>query len=330
MGGGVAVFDSRDELQWLIDRCLSSRSAQSIETTWRKKNGSRIVVRLVAAATSAGCIDLAAEDITNVRALEEKLRHAQRLEAVARYASEVAGTCENLLRDVEHAGPQWLSLIENASTRHQGERLLADVIRVAGFLRQLAEYGGKQKQALPLVDVNSVLRDLASVLKRVAGDHIELVLPNGSKPLNLDVETEQVERIFVNIAAYARARMPLGGRLLIDVAPALVDREFAEKYPSVRPGAHVLFTVTEVKGPALSTAAGILGSNGHDGHDTPGVDLGMLQSLVANCGGHLWIAAEPSGDMILKIHLPRRALDDRAATSGPARWISRLAAATRH
>jgi len=330
VSGGVAVFDSSDDLRWLIDRCLSSRSAQSIETTWKKKDGSRIVVRLVAAATSAGCVDLAAEDITNVRELEEKLRHAQRLEAVARYASEVAGTCETLLRDVEHAGPQWLSLIENDSTRQQGERLLADVIRVSAFLRQLAEYGGKQKQALPLVEVNSVLRDLASVLKRVAGDDIELVLPKGWKPLNLDVETEHVERIFVNIAAYARARMPHGGRLLIDVATVLVDRQFTEKYPSVRPGAHVLFTVTEVKGPALSPAAGILGSNGPDGHDTPGVDLGMLQSLVVNCGGHLWIAAEPSGDMILKIHLPRRALDERAATTGPARWISRLAAATRH
>ncbi|HUL73596.1 MAG TPA: hypothetical protein VLT86_10875 [Vicinamibacterales bacterium] len=330
VSGGVGVFDAGDELQWLIDRCLSSRSTQSIETTWRKKDGSRIVVRIVAAATSAGCVDLAAEDITTVRALEEKLRHAQRLEAVARYASEVAGTCENLLRDVEHAGPQWLSLIENPSARQQGERLLADVIRVSGFLRQLAEYGGKQKQALPLVDVNSVLRDLASVLKRVAGDHIELVLPKGSKPLNLDVETEHVERIFVNIAAYARARMPLGGRLLIDVAPALIDRQFTEKYPSVRPGAHVLFTVTEVKGPASSPAAGLPGSAGPNGHDKPGVDLGMLQSLVSNCGGHLWIAAEPSGDMILKIHLPRRALDDRAATSGAARWISRLAAVTRH
>jgi hypothetical protein len=42
------------------------------------------------------------------------------------------------------------------------------------------------------------------------------------------------------------------------------------------------------------------------------------------------IAAEPSGDMILKIPLPCRALDDRAATTAPARWISRLAAATRH
>ncbi|HKW02411.1 MAG TPA: PAS domain S-box protein [Vicinamibacterales bacterium] len=330
--GGLAVFDSPDELQWLIDRCKSSRSAQSIESTWRKKDGSRIVVRLVAVGAPSGSIDLAAEDITHVKALEEKLRHAQRLEAVARYASEVAGTCENLLRDVEHAGPQWLSLIENTSTRHQGERLLADVVRVSGFLRQLAEYGGKQKQAVPFADVNSVLRDLTSVLKRVAGDgiEIELVQPKESKPLNLDVETEHVERIFVNIAAYARARMPLGGRLLIDVAPVVVDREFSDRYPSVRPGAHVLFTVTEVKGSALPTAAGILGGNGAAGHDTPGVDLGMLQSLVANCGGHLWISAEPSGDMILKIHLPRRALDDRAPASGPARWISRLAGATRH
>lgn len=326
---GAAVFETADELRWLISRCLSSRSAQSIETTWQKRDGSRIVVRLVAAATPDRSIDLAVEDITEVRALEERLRHAQRLEAVARYASEVAGTCESLLRDVKQAGPQWLSRIDNDSVRHQGERLLSDVNRVSGFLRQLAEYGGKQKQALPLVDVNSVLRDLAAVLKRVAGDHFELILPKDSTPLNLDVEAEQVERILVNVAAYARMRMPLGGRLLIDIAPALLDHEFAERYPSVRPGAHVLFTVTEMKGPTPVANADVLDSDGAEVHDGPGVDLGVLQSLVANCGGHLWIAAEPSGDMVLKIHLPRRALDDRAGARGPARWIGRLVAASR-
>src|SRR5262249_36709866 len=90
-GGNFAasVFTSGDELQWLIDRCRSSRTAQSIETTWAKKDGSRIIVRLVATGASDGGIDLAAEDVTAVKALEERLNHAQRLESVARLASEV-------------------------------------------------------------------------------------------------------------------------------------------------------------------------------------------------------------------------------------------------
>jgi hypothetical protein len=34
------------------------------------------------------------------------------------------------------------------------------------------------------------------------------------------------------------------------------------------------------------------------------VDLGTLQELVAECGGHLWMTVEPAGDMVVKIRLP--------------------------
>src|SRR5262249_34191844 len=201
-------------------------------------------------------IDLAAEDVTAVKALEERLNHAQRLESVARLASEVAVTCENLVDGVKHGVEQWLSKIDDDGLRYEGERLIADIKPAGGSLRQLTLCSDKQKQAAPRVAADTVLQDLATVLKRVAGDHIAFVLPKDSKPLNLDVDAEHVERIFVNVAAYARQRMPFGGRLLIEIVPALVDREFAEKYPNVRPGAHVLFTVTEQRSPNPSPLDG--------------------------------------------------------------------------
>jgi hypothetical protein len=142
--------------------------------------------------------------------------------------------------------------------------------------------------------------------------------------------------MLVNVAAYGRERMPLGGRLTIDVDSVVVDREFVAKHPHVRPGEHVLLIVNEQRrvvrpaaaerapeqpaSPAASTFSG----------DSPGVDLGALQALVSECGGYLWMRAEPPGDMELKIHLPRRALDRSEATasalpSGPgrSRWIRR-------
>ena len=73
-------------------------------------------------------------------------------------------------------------------------------------------------------------------------------MPKTSSPYNLDVEMERFERILVNVAAYGRERMPFGGRLMIEVSAVVVDRTFVEKYPNVRPGAHVLLTVTEKKG----------------------------------------------------------------------------------
>jgi len=327
-----AVFESGDELQWIVDRCLASRSIESIETTWRKHDGSRIIVLLVAVPAAADAVDLVAEDITRVRVLEEKLRNSQRMEAVARYGSEIAVTCHTLLRHVKQEGQQWLARMESDTTRYQGELLLDEVTRAAGFLGQFAAYGNEQKNIQDLVDVNNLLRDLEPVLKRVAGDNIEVVLPKPGPPLNLEVEARRVERMLINVAAFGRERMPLGGRLMIDVDPVVVDREFVTKYPNVRPGAHVLLTVHEVRGGASPDFSAAIRTHPADtsataaaATDNPGVDLGTLQALVSDCGGHLWMMAEPSGNMVLKIHLPRRVLDRSEPVMPPVRprWIRR-------
>jgi PAS domain S-box-containing protein len=330
-----SVFESGEELRWLVDRCLASGSTESIETRWIRKDGSRVIVRVLAVSSAPESVDLVVQDITAVLVLEEKLRYSQRMESVARYASEVAVTCDNLLRHVEQEGQQWLGRIDSDTARYHAQLLLDEVTRAAAFLRQLAVYGNEQQNAAELVDVNEVLRDLEPVLSRVAGGNIDLVLPKTSTPLNLDVDAERLERMLVNVAAYGRERMPSGGRLMIEVTPVTVDRTFVARYPNVRPGAHVLLTVNEVRSkaqPTLPADGGPPSGAGASGpaSDHPGVDLGALQALVSDCGGHLWMNAEPPGDMELKIHLPRRVLD-RPEPHTPvkqpvlARWISRVA-----
>ena len=125
----------------LIDRCLETGAAEPLETIWKKKNGARFVVRLRAVPSASGQIDVAAEDLTNYRELEEKLRRSERMEAVGRLASEVAATCDNLLRDVRQDGQTWLAaMTDDSPMRQQGELLLNDVTRAASFLRQLDVY----------------------------------------------------------------------------------------------------------------------------------------------------------------------------------------------
>jgi hypothetical protein len=294
-----------------------------------------MIVRLRVVATSAEGIDLAAEDITSVRSLEERLRNAQRLEAVARYASEVAASCDTLLRDVRQEAQEWLTTLSSGAPRYHGELILDEIDKATGLLRQLSIYGQQQTNAADLVNVTTVLRDLEPVLRRVAGGDIELTLPQTSMPLHVDVEAERIERILVNVAAYARGRMAGSGRLIFDVASVMMDRAFFEKYPNVRPGAHVLLTITEIRGEARPGATALaLGASETPSTPHPtSVDLGTLQSLVTDCGGHLWLTMEPQGEMVLKIHLPRRALDaldpPAAPKPGRTRWIERLAGVRR-
>jgi signal transduction histidine kinase len=250
------------------------------------------------------------------------------MEAVGRLASEVAVTCDNLLRDVSRGGQQWLAAVDSDTPlRHQGELLLGEVTRAASLLRQFAVYGNQQIGAAKPVSVHRVLHDLEPVLKRVVGHDIELVLPKSSGRVDVDVEAERVERVLVNVASYARDRMLHGGRMKVDLATTVVDRGFIARYPHVRPGAHVLITVTEIPGdvrPAspIELRAEPAAVDAGRSADKPGVDLGVLMRLIGECGGHLWMAAEPRGNMTLKIHLPKRLPDDvdpEAALARPER-----------
>ena len=298
-----AAFDTAGDLGWLLEHARTTRKTETVETQWKSRDGRRLVVRLQAFATATGSIEIVAEDVTDVRALEDRLRQAQRMEAVGRLAGEVAVTCDALLGDVARDAQQWLGRIggDDAMRRH-AERLLTDVTRAAGFLRQLGMYGDEQVRALEPVSAQRVLRDLAPVLKRLVGDEIALVLPKSAGSFNVDVDAARLERVLINVAGYARERIPAGGQVRIDLATTAVGRKFVARYSNVRPGDHVLITVTEI--PA---AAELRGDRDRSPRSSgkPGVDLSVLVALIASCGGHLWLEAQPAGNMVVKIHLPK-------------------------
>ena len=235
-------------------------------------------------------------------------------------------TCDTLLRDVTQGGQQWLAGFESDTRlRQQGELLLGDVTRAAGYLRQFVVYGHKQISNVEPVSVQGLLRDMKPVLKRVLGDDIVLMLPKTTDRFDVDVDAEPVERILVNVANYARERMSRGGRVKIQLETRVVERRFLDSHPKVRPGGHVLITITEIQGatwPALpiqlSAPGAARAETTPSESDKPGMDLGTLIELISDLGGHLWMSAEPAGNMTLQIHLPKRTGDGVVERSGPA------------
>ena len=250
-----------------------------------------------------------------VRRTKEDLRHGRRMESVGRLAQEVAATCDTLLRHMSQSGEQWLAAVSNDPVlRERAEQLVADVTQVTNLLQRLNAYGHEQVEALEPVDLSSVLGNLEPVLRRIAGNDIDLILPKTIPSYSVDVDRARVERVLVNVASYARERMPHGGRLKIDLASAEVDRDFLQRFPNVRPGRHVIATITEERSTSAPSA----------GHATappksakPAMDFSHLVRLLGDCGGHLWVTAEPTGNMTLKIHLPLRS-SDRATGTEPS------------
>jgi hypothetical protein len=310
----ASVFESPNDLSWLLERCVGGSTKESIETTLRRKDGARLFVRLSARASAADVVEIVAEDFTRLRVLQDRLVQSARMEAVGRLASEVGLSCGKLLDGVRENAQRWLVGDEGTPASRQHRQLLLDELaRVDGYLQQLVAYGDTQRRTPAQVDLPTVVRNLAPVLKQVAGGHVDVCLPAKSSSLTVDTEAERVERLLVNLAAYGRERMPLGGRLTIEVGTSIGDHQFTAKYPNVRPGPHALITVREAERANRPDALEQLRHAPRAPHDSratvgprAGIELGTIQGLVGECGGHLWMKVEPLGGIVAKIRLPLR------------------------
>ena len=302
------LFESSNELAWLIERSASSEEPASIECTRRKVDESRLMLRLRATA-APDAIHIVVEDLTSNWMLQEKLNRAQQMEAVGRMAAEVALTCVSFLQDATNHGRRLIATLEDGSeARRSSEHMIGGVDRVAASLRQLARYADDQVTNLEPVDLHRVMRDLEPILQELAGDDVQVVLPEQPAqelpPFNVDLTAQRVERLLVNLARYSRGRIASGGRMVFEIASTTVDGQFVAKNPNVRRGAHVLLTVTQ-DGTEASTAGG--NGSGPTVFGTAGGDLSALHGLVRHCGGHLWMDTETTGETKIKIHLPLRA-----------------------
>jgi hypothetical protein len=295
------------DLGWLLERAQATRKAETVETQWTTRERRTAIVRLQALVTSDGAIDIVAEDVTAIRELEGRLRQAQKMEAVGRLATEVAFTCDAVLGDVVREARDSMNWLESAAVRIPIDRMMEELTRARGLLRRLDSYGDEQKRALEPVSAQRVLQDLAPVLRRLVGERISLELPKASGRFPVDVDAERLERVLTNVAGYARQRMPTGGQVKIDLATIAIGRRFAAGHSNVRAGEHVLITVTE-----LPTARALEADAPRNArpNDAAGMELGVLVDLISSCGGHLWLEAQPAGNMVVKIHLPKLAIKE--------------------
>ena len=89
----------------------------------------------------------------------------------------------------------------------------------------------------------------------------------------------------------------------------------------------MLITITEVQGavwPVLPVHLPIGRSAPSDApRAKPGMDLGPLVALIGDSGGHLWMSAEPAGNVTLQIHLPQRIQDEIVDADTTASWSDR-------
>jgi PAS domain-containing protein len=217
-------------------------------------------------------------DLSDRTALEERLREAQRLEALGRLTAAMAPELEALAALLETGMPAPLDPLDEGP-----DALPASAV---AELRQLVAFTRKQARPAALLDVNDALERLSPMLARLVSSHVEFALRLGPTAL-IAADEEDFEQMTTTLVVSARDHLTAGGSLLIETGMIDVG-DTDRRPPGTRSGSGAVLTVT-------AAGYGV----------QPTEPSATLGAVVERLAGTLYITGIAGRRVTLRVDLPR-------------------------
>jgi signal transduction histidine kinase/CheY-like chemotaxis protein len=240
--------------------------------------------------------------------LEGELRQAQRLEAVGRLAGGVAHDFNNLLAVILTYSD---FMAEELGSDHPLQADLAEVrkagARAADLTRKLLVFSRRDLVSPSVLDVNSTITDLMSLLHRTLGEDVLLrpaLTPDLPRVL---VDPGELEQVLVNLVVNARDAIVGEGTITVETSEQELDEDAARAHVDLRPGRFVRIAVTDTGcGMAPEVASQVFEpffTTKGPGAGT-GLGLSTVYGIVNRYGGYVTVYSEVGEGTTFKVYLP--------------------------
>jgi two-component system cell cycle sensor histidine kinase/response regulator CckA len=246
-------------------------------------------------------------NVTERHTLEAQYHQAQKMEAVGRLAGGVAhdfnnlltvilGFCELLLADLKPNDPRQADIAEIQKAG----------ARAAGLTRQLLAFSRKEIIQPTLLDLNTIVADIRTMLARLIGEDVTIVLDLGAALSPVKADRGQIEQIVLNLAVNARDAMPGGGTLTIKTA--YVELNEHDAHPELKLGPYIVLTVTDTgTGMTPEVQARLFEPFFTTKEAGKGTGLGMatVHGIATRCGGSVTVDSAVGRGTSFMVYFPR-------------------------
>ncbi len=244
-------------------------------------------------------------------ASEERLAHAQKMEALGQLTGGIAHDFNNVLQVIVGS----LNVIERqlaAGRANAIERPLAAIRKASdtasSLTNRMLAFSRRQTLLPRVIEPNNLVAGMEEMLRRTLGPEIDLDLRLGCRRWSVTCDPSQLESALLNLAINARDAMPQGGALTITTADRTLTTELSD--PDLQPGDYVEIEVTDsgvgISHDLLSRVFEPFFTTKPTGRGT-GLGLSQVYGFVKQSGGHVRIESAPGEGTSARIYLPGHA-----------------------
>jgi PAS domain S-box-containing protein len=277
----------------------------------RRRDGSEIKVELSITALrrrDGVMFNGFIRDLTDKIAAEERIRQAEKMEAVGQLTGGIAHDFNNILTVITGT----IEILADAVVKEPELAAIAKMIdeaasRGADLTQHLLAFARKQPLQPRETDLNTLIIETVKLLRPTLGEQIEIESVFEDEACLATVDANQLATALLNLAINARDAMPDGGKLTLETRSAVLDENYASVHSEVRPGRYALIAVSDT---GTGIPAGILDkvfdpffTSKAPGKGT-GLGLSMVYGFVKQSAGHIKIYSEEGHGTTIKIYLP--------------------------